>query len=63
MGKMKGYIQEFIDDKKAHSLGYDEYNLPRMEDMKEVLIHDIPVWEYYDMTEEEYYGGELVEEK
>ena len=63
MGKMKGYIQEFIDNEKSNKLGYDEYNLPKLSDMTRVLSHNIPVWEYNDMSEEEYYGAEVMEEE
>lgn len=51
---IKGSIDEFLLE-GGTDLGYDEYNLPKLDDMSSVLEHNIPVWEYYGWaTEEEY---------
>ena len=51
MGKIKGYIGEFLWD--ARGLGYDESNLPSLADMERVVIERMPIWEYHGKTEEE----------
>ena len=53
MGKIKGYIGEFLYD--ARGLGYDEHNLPALGDMERVVNEKIPVWTYHGKTEREYY--------
>ena len=51
---IKGSIDEFLLE-GGTALGYDEYNLPKLDDMSSVLEHNIPVWEYYGWaTEKEY---------
>ena len=42
----------------GYDLEYDEWNMPRLQDLDAVLDEEIPVWEYFGKTEVEYYGGE-----
>jgi hypothetical protein len=55
MGKIKEKAMEFLEN-GGYDLEYDEWNMPRLEDLDAVLDEEIVVWEYLGMTEEEYYG-------
>ena len=57
MGSIKDRAMEFLEN-GGYNLEYDEWNLPRLEDMEAVVDEGIPVWEYFGKTEREYYGGE-----
>ena len=37
-------------------LDYDEFNLPKLDDMDVILENNIHIWEYRGMSEDEYYG-------
>ncbi len=54
---MKDKAMEFLEN-GGYNLEYDEWNLPRVEDMEAVIDEGIPVWEYFGKTEKEYYGGQ-----
>ena len=60
MGKIKGFIQEFLDD-GGNDLGYGmSSDLPKLEDMSRILKKKIPVWEYLGYgSEEAYYTSTL----
>ena len=55
MGKIKEKAMEFLEN-GGYDLEYDEWNMPRLEDLDAVLDEEIPVWEYFGQTEREYYG-------
>ena len=46
---------EFLEN-GGYDLEYDEWNMPRLEDLDAILDEEIPVWEYFGQTEREYYG-------
>lgn len=55
--KIKAAIENFLD-LGGNELGYDDRNLPKLEDFEVVLSRGIAVWEYNGCkTPEEYYGG------
>ena len=56
MSAMKNKLDQFLDY-GGWDLGYDDNNLPKLEDMDYVLDHDITVWEYHGMSKREFYGG------
>ena len=55
MGAVKGKMMEFLEN-GGYDLEYDEWNMPKLEDLDAVLDEEIVVWEYLGMTEAEYYG-------
>jgi len=55
MGAVKGKMMEFLEN-GGYDLEYDEWNMPRLEDLDAILDEEIPVWEYFGQTEREYYG-------
>ena len=55
MGAVKGKMMEFLEN-GGYELEYDEWNMPKLEDLDAVLDEEIPVWEYFGQTEKEYYG-------
>ena len=55
MGSIKDSAMEFLEN-GGYNLEYDEWNLPRLEDMDVILDANISVWEYFGQTEDEYYG-------
>ena len=55
MGAVKGKMMEFLEN-GGYDLEYDEWNMPKLEDLDAVLDEEIPVWEYFGQTEREYYG-------
>lgn len=55
MGSIKDRAMEFLEN-GGYNLEYDEWNLPRLEDMDVILDANISVWEYFGQTEDEYYG-------
>ena len=55
MGAVKGKMMEFLES-GGYDLEYDEWNMPKLEDLDAVLDEEIPVWEYFGQTEREYYG-------
>ena len=56
MSKMGAMVSNFLDSGGYH-LGYNERELPDIDDMYMILSRSIKVWEYKGVTEEEYYGG------
>ena len=55
MGAVKGKMMEFLEN-GGYDLEYDEWNMPKLEDLDAVLDEEIVVWEYFGKTEKEYYG-------
>jgi len=55
MGAVSDKMMEFLHT-GGYYLGYDEWNMPKLEDIREVSKKEIPVWDYFGKTEEEYYG-------
>ena len=55
MGAVKGKMMEFLEN-GGYDLEYDEWNMPKLEDLDAVLDEEILVWEYLWQTEREYYG-------
>ena len=49
MGKIKEKAMEFLEN-GGYDLEYDEWNMPRLEDLDAVLDEEIPVWEYFGQT-------------
>ena len=56
MGAIKSAIDDFLDN-GGKELGYDEDNLPDLDDFQLILQQSVKVWEYHGKTEIEYYGG------
>ena len=46
---------DFLDN-GGFDLDYDEFTLPKLDDMDMILKERVPVWEYKGVSEEEYYG-------
>ena len=57
MGAVSDKMMEFLEN-GGYDLEYDEWNMPKLKDLKAVLNEEIPVWEYFGQTEREYYGME-----
>ena len=55
MGAVKGKMMEFLEN-GGYQLEYDEWNMPKLEDLDAVLDEEIPVWEYFGQTDKEYFG-------
>ena len=73
MGKVKEYAQDFLDN-GGYDLGYDENNLPKIDEMQEILKYGIPreltsiksvgeIIKIYKMDTEEYWTGGFPEEE
>ena len=60
MGKVADNGKYFLKT-VGRRLGYDENNMPDMDDFDVITTFHIPIWEYRGMTEEEYYGDEVTE--
>ena len=54
--KMKAAIEDFLDN-GGRDLGFNEENLPDIDDFQVVLQQMVLVWDYLGVTKEEYYGG------
>ena len=54
MSKTGDYIQEFLDD-VGYQLGYNNNDLPKLKDIERIWMEKIHIWEYYGMSEIEYY--------
>ena len=52
---IKDKAMDFLDN-GGFDLDYDEFNLPKLDDMDVKLENNVHVWEYRGMSEEEYYG-------
>ena len=55
MSMIKDKAMDFLDN-GGFDLDYDEFTLPKLDDMDMILKEKVPVWEYKGMSEEEYYG-------
>ena len=55
MSMIKDKAMDFLDN-GGFDLDYDEFNLPKLDDMDVILENNIHIWEYRGVTEEEYYG-------
>ena len=56
MSKIADAVEDFLDN-GGRELGYSSNNLPDLDDFQLVLQQLVKVWEYYGVTEYEYYGG------
>ena len=55
MGIIKDKAMDFLND-GGYDLDYDEWNLPKLDDMDVILENNVHVWDYRGVTEEEWYG-------
>ena len=55
MGIIKDKAIDFLND-GGYDLDYDEWTLPKLDDMDVILENNVHIWEYRGMSEEEYYG-------
>ena len=55
MSLIKDKAMDFLND-GGYDLDYDEFNLPKLDDMDAILENNIHIWEYRGMSEDEYYG-------
>ena len=55
MGIIKDKAIDFLND-GGYDLDYDEWNLPKLDDMDVILENNVHVWEYKGMSIEEWYG-------
>ena len=55
MGLIKDKAIDFLND-GGYDLDYDEWNLPKLDDMDVILENNVHVWDYRGVTEEEWYG-------
>ena len=60
MGIIKDKAIDFLND-GGYDLDYDEWNLPKLDDMDIILENNVHVWEYRGVTEEEWYGIDQTE--
>ena len=57
MSAIKNKIDDFLNN-GGLNLGYQDNELPKLDDMDMILKNNVPIWEYKGKTEKEYYGGE-----
>ena len=55
MGLIKDKAMDFLND-GGFDLSYDEWTLPKLDDMDFILENNVHVWDYRGVTEEEWYG-------
>ncbi len=55
MSMIKDKAMDFLDN-GGFDLDYDEFNLPKLDDMDLILENNVHIWDYKGMSEEEYYG-------
>ena len=55
MSMIKDKAMDFLNN-GGFDLDYDEFNLPKLDDMYVILENNIHIWEYRGMSEDEYYG-------
>ena len=55
MGMIKDKAMDFLND-GGFDLSYDEWTLPKLDDMDVILENNVHIWEYRGVTEEEWYG-------
>tara|TARA_R110002020_G_scaffold188842_6_gene387589 strand:- start:1154 stop:1315 length:162 start_codon:yes stop_codon:yes gene_type:complete len=53
---MKDAMMYFLDN-GGYELGYDENQMPDLSDLDYIVSHNIKIWEYKGVSEQEYYGG------
>ena len=62
MSKIKNVADEFLE-LGGRELGYNEAELPDLDDMYMILSNNVKIWEYKGTTEEEYYGSSTNEKE
>ena len=62
MGMIKDKAMDFLND-GGFDLSYDEWTLPKLDDMDVILENNVHIWEYRGVTEEEWYGIDQSEGK
>ena len=62
MGMIKDKAMDFLND-GGYDLDYDEWTLPKLDDMDVILENNVHVWDYRGVTEEEWYGIDQSEGK
>ena len=62
MSMIKDKAMDFLDN-GGFDLDYDEFTLPKLDDMDAILDNNIHIWDYKGMSEEEYYGVDKNEGK
>ena len=60
MGMVSDKLMDFLNN-GGFDLGYDEWELPKLDDMDAVLENSVHVWDYIGLTEAQYYGFDLYE--
>jgi len=60
MGMVSDKLMDFLNS-GGYDLDYDEWNLPKLDDMDIILENNVHVWEYRGVTEEEWYGIDQTE--
>ena len=55
MGMVSDKLMDFLNS-GGYDLDYDEWNLPKLDDMDVILENNVHVWEYKGMSIEEWYG-------
>ena len=55
MGMIKDKAMDFLND-GGFDLSYDEWTLPKLDDMDVILENNVHIWDYRGVTEEEWYG-------
>ena len=53
MAKIQAYLKLWLS--KNEHLGYDEYNVPHIDHMKDVAAYQIKYWEYHGYRKERTY--------
>ena len=53
---MKEAMMYFLEN-GGYELGYNEREMPDVDDINMVLQRGVKVWEYRGVSEQEYYGG------
>ena len=59
MSKIGDYLQYWLKE-GGYDLGSSEYEIPKLADMADILKNNVKVWEYYKVTERQYYAGKRV---
>ena len=56
MSKLADTMMDFLEN-GGYELGYNEREMPDLNDLDYVASHNIKIWEYKGCSEKEYYGG------
>ena len=59
MSKVGDYLYSWLNE-VGYDLGYSEYDPPNISDMPNITENNTKVWEYYGVTERQYYAGKRV---